>query len=44
MNSELQKANQLAQEKLEQIKADMESEMTASLDERTKALEEDYTR
>ena len=44
MNSELQKANQVAQEKLEQIKADMESEMTASIDERTKALEEDYTR
>ena len=44
MNTELQKANQAAQEKLEQIKADMESEMTASLEERTKALEEDYTR
>lgn len=41
MNTELQKANQSAQEKLEQIKADMESEMVESLDERTKALEED---
>ena len=44
MNTELQKANQMAQEKMEQIKTDMESEMAATLNERTKALEEDFTK
>ena len=41
LNTELQKANQSAQEKLEQIQADMEQELVKTLQERVKACDEE---
>ena len=44
MNTELQKANQSAQEKLETIKLEMEEGMVKSLEEQTKAVQEEFSK
>ena len=44
LNTELQKSNQSAQEKLEQIQTDMEKELVKAVQERVKACEDEYTK